>query len=187
MNCKHCYDLLVHAPKSDAAVLVLTFTLTLFCGIVMSVYVGVMFSALMLMHRMADSSCVDRLTQQKNRHTDYDFSLVPAGIAVYTVSGPIFFGMTDKFYNAFLSVGNDDKIVILRMLDVPFIDTTGLENLQMGVLSLKKRGIKILLSEANAIVIQKLKRFRVIESSVINTADKSIVEVIDIARKMLND
>jgi SulP family sulfate permease len=185
INCKHCYNLIAHGPKSDAAVLVLTFGLTLFCGIVMAVYVGVMLSALMLMHRMAGSSSIGRQNTGKARHCDYDFSNVPSGIAVYFVSGPIFFGMTDKFSAAFTSIESSDRVVILRMFDVPFIDATGLENLRLISESLKRRGIVIMLSEVTDPVMHKLKRSRMLDSSTVANAGKSIGEVVEAATKFL--
>jgi SulP family sulfate permease len=184
MNCKHFYGLLVHAPKSDATVLVLTFVLTLFCGTVIAVNVGIMLSALMLMHRMAGSSHIERVKNIK--HSDYDFSQLPEGIAVYTIIGPVFFGMIDKLSNAFSSIKSEDRIIILRMFDVPFIDATGLENLKLAISTFKKRGKTILLSEATEAVMEKLKRSHMLNGLVPETANLSIVEVIDIANGMLN-
>ncbi|MDR1891260.1 MAG: STAS domain-containing protein [Puniceicoccales bacterium] len=185
VNHKHVYNLLVYAPKSDAVVLILTFGLTLFCGIVVAVNVGVMLSALLLMNRMAGSSHIDRVNKRK--YLDYDFSQVPTGIAIYSVSGPIFFGMIDKFSCAFSSVGKDDRVIILRMFDVPFIDATGLENLHLIISSFKKRGIFIMLSEANDAVMDKLKRSYMKKNPIIKMADKSIIEILDIANKMLSE
>jgi SulP family sulfate permease len=136
INHRHVYNLLVYAPRSDMIVLILTFGLTLFCGIVMAVNVGVVLSALLLMNRMAGSSRIDRMSKKK--YLDYDFSQVQPGIAIFSVSGPIFFGMIDKFSDALSSVGKDDRIIILRMFDVPFIDATGLENLHLTISSFKK-------------------------------------------------
>jgi SulP family sulfate permease len=184
INLPHFFGLLVHAPKSDALVLVLTFALTLFCGIVMAVNVGVMLSALILMHRMAGSSHIDRLKRRK--YADYDFSQMSESIAIYSITGPIFFGMMDKFSNAFSSVERGDKIIILRMCEVPFIDTTGLENLKLIITACKKRGIAVLLSETNEAVMRKLRRSRMFDSLILKSAEKSIIEVIDIASSMLS-
>jgi SulP family sulfate permease len=184
MNHRHFYDLIVHAPKSDAAILILTFALTLFCGIVVAVNVGIMLTALMLMHRMADSSHVDRV--KKAKPVEYDFSQLPDGIAVYSVVGPIFFGMIDKFSKAISSAENDDRVVIMRMFDVPFIDATGLENLRLAFASLKKRGKILLLSEATEAVMAKLRRSRSIDGSALKFADKSIIDVVGEAHRILH-
>ncbi|MDR2778932.1 MAG: STAS domain-containing protein [Puniceicoccales bacterium] len=185
VNHRHVYNLLVYAPRSDAIILILTFGLTLFCGIVTAVNVGVVLSALLLMNRMAGSSHIDRINKRK--YLDYDFSQVSDGIAIYSISGPIFFGMIDKFSGTFSSVGKDERIIILRMFDVPFIDATGLENLHLIISSFKKRGIFIMLSETNKAVMEKLKRSYMKKNPVIKMADKSIVEILDIANKMLNE
>jgi SulP family sulfate permease len=150
----------------------------------MAVNVGVVLSALLLMNRMAGSSRIDRISKRK--YLDYDFSQVPSGIAIYSISGPIFFGMIDKFSGAFSSIGKDDRIIILRMFDVPFIDATGLENLHLTISSFRKRGIFIMLSEANRAVMEKLKRSYMKKSPIVRMADKSIIEILDFASKMLN-
>lgn len=183
INVKHFINLLIHAPKSDAIILMLTFGLTLFCGIVMAVNAGVMLSALMLMHRMAGSGHIDRV--QKEKHTEYDFSTLPNGIAIYNVSGPMFFGIIDKFSHAFSSIEENDKIIILRLFDVPFIDATGLERLHLTMATFERFGKKILLSEANDAVMQKLQRSHMMDYTTICTAKKSIIEVIKIADNML--
>ena len=183
INVKHFINLLIHAPKSDAIILMLTFGLTLFCGIVMAVNAGVMLSALMLMHRMAGAGHIDRV--QKEKSPEYDFSTLPNGIAIYNVSGPMFFGIIDKFSHAFSSIEENDKIIILRLFDVPFIDATGLERLHITMTTFERFGKKILLSEANAAVMQKLQRSHMMDYATICTAKKSIVEVIKIADSML--
>jgi MFS superfamily sulfate permease-like transporter len=134
---------------------------------------------------MAGSSHIDRANAAKR--VDYDFSQLPDGLAVYSVVGPIFFGMIDKFSKAISSTENGDKIVIMRMFDVPFIDATGLENLRLAFTFLRKRGKTLLLSEATNAVMEKLKRSHAIDGTVLQMADKSIVDVIGVASKMLND
>jgi SulP family sulfate permease len=134
---------------------------------------------------MADSGCVDRLGNGSRAHATYDFSKIPAGIAIYSISGPIFFGMIDKFSSAFSSVKEDDRIVVLRMFDVPFIDATGLENLRLVIAAMKKRGRTLMFSEATDAVMAKLRRSHMIDAKILGAANKSVIEVIELAGKML--
>ena len=183
VNFKHCYNLVVHAPKSDATIMILTFLMTLFFGIVMAVNAGVILSALLLMHRLSRSSAIDRTIATSR--TMYDFSHIPTGIAIYAFSGPIFFGMIDKFAKTFSAISPDDKVIIMRMFDVPFIDATGLESLNTTINALQRRGKTVLLSETNDYVMRKLRNSHIIDTQVLSTAQQPILEAIDRASKIL--
>jgi SulP family sulfate permease len=155
VNRKHVYNLLVRALRSDAIILILTFGLTLFRSMVVAVIVGVILSGLLLVNRMEGRRHIDRVN--KGKYLDSDFSQVPAGIAIYSISSPLFFEMIDQWSCAVSSVGKDDRVIILPMFDVRLIDATGRENLHLIISPSTRPGIFIMLSEANKQVIDKLK------------------------------
>ena len=165
--------------KSDSAIFILTFFLTLSCGIVTAVETGVVLSALILMYRMSDSWHIDRA--KKSKETSFDFSELPEGVAVYTLSGPLFFGIIDKMSKMFSSIEMGDRIIILGMHDVPFIDATGIQNLNSAITTLKKFGKSILLCDANDSVVQKLHRSHLISDFIVKTAGKPMKDVIELA------
>lgn len=188
INVPHCIKLIIHAPKSDSAIFILTLFLTLSCGIVTAVETGVILSALILMYRMSDSWHIDRA--KKSKGTSFDFSELPEGVAVYTLSGPLFFGIIDKMSKMFSSIEMGDRIIILGMHDVPFIDATGIQNLNSAITTLKKSGKSILLCDANDSVVQKLHRSDLISDFIVNAAGKPMKDVIELADtiiKQLND
>jgi SulP family sulfate permease len=133
---------LLHAPRSDVAVLLTTFTLTVVFDLVLAVQVGVVLAAFLFMKRMADVTQVGRAHRKLTRHTsdaDGDPDLdptavahrkIPAGVQVYEVNGPFFFGAADKLRDVLNVVDRPPRVMILRMRHVPVIDATGLHALE---------------------------------------------------------
>jgi SulP family sulfate permease len=77
---------------------------------------------------------------------DADQLTIPRGVEVFEVSGPFFFGVANKFEEAEKQVTRKPKILIIRLRRVPFIDSTGLNNLRNFVTRTQKAGIKVILS-----------------------------------------
>ena len=86
---------------------------------------------------------------------------IPKGIEVYEIDGPFFFGVANKFDEVMRELGDDPNVRILRMRRVPFIDSTGLNNLEALCRSAKKERIQIILSGVINPVYEKLKKSEV--------------------------
>ncbi len=145
---------LLKSPKSDVAVLLFTFLLTVFVDLVVAIGVGMVLASLLFMKRMADVSSVNELTRD---HLEEDDSFtprfrtdllaeLPKGIQVYEVSGAMFFGVVDKFLEVITNTKSDTKIVILRLRNVPAIDATAVRALGRFVDTCEKMGIQIMVS-----------------------------------------
>ena len=81
---------------------------------------------------------------------------VPAGVEVYEIDGPFFFGIANKFDECMKIIGDKPLIRIIRMRKVPFMDTTGLHNLESLYRLSDKEKIRIILSGVNDSVRQTL-------------------------------
>lgn len=134
MSEMHTFSRLLKGPRQDAAVLVITFLLTVFVDLVVAVEVGVVLAALLFMGRMAQISDVSAI---KNELLDDDSEdsgdrstaklNIPEGVEVFDVKGPFFFGAVEQFKDQVLkTLEHDTKVVILRMRLVPALDATGL-------------------------------------------------------------
>jgi SulP family sulfate permease len=71
---------------------------------------------------------------------------VPAGVEVYEVAGPFFFGAADKFKRALGTVAGRPKVLVLRLRHVPIIDATGLEALENLYKKASRGGTRLILS-----------------------------------------
>ncbi|MCG2583982.1 SulP family inorganic anion transporter [Massilia sp. TS11] len=148
----HVLNLLRRAPRADAVILVITFALTVLTDLVVAVNIGVILATLQFMRRMAGSVEVQQQTGSELG------AELPRGVLVYAIEGPFFFGAVENFERALAQTHTDPRLLVLRLGDVPFIDMTGLLTLEEVVAKLHKRGVAVVVCEANARVRAKLER-----------------------------
>lgn len=130
------------APRSDVAVLLTCFGLTVIFDMVIAVSVGVVLAAMLFMRRMAEVANV-RFMQEKHHAITEP---LPPGVLVYEIAGPMFFGAAQRAMSAFRTIGNGVKVVILDMESVPVMDATGLVNLEGAIDRLGKTQITVILA-----------------------------------------
>jgi SulP family sulfate permease len=154
---------LLRAPKSDVLVLIVTFGLTVFVDLTVAVQVGVVAAALLFMKRMAEVTHIegvsgelsdrsatddpDEITQVRRRKRIVGGREIPAGVEVYAVNGPFFFGAADKLKDVMSEIGRAPKLFVLRMKDVPAIDATGIHALEQLAKKCRAQGTALVLSE----------------------------------------
>ncbi len=145
MSERYHFASILKGPKSDRLVLVLTFLLTVLVDLTVAVQVGIVLSALLFIRRMAEISNVSMITRDLRGDEDPEddpmaiqLREVPAGVEVFEVNGPFFFGMADSFLNALRNIERPVPVLIIRIRNVPAIDATGLHVLQ----DLHKKGLK---------------------------------------------
>jgi len=140
------------APQADVAILLITFTLTILTDLVIAVNIGVILAMLQFMRRM--SASVDVVAQDGAALS----RRLPAGVLVYAIEGPFFFGAVDALEQALDHTHTDPRCLILRLGHVPFMDITGIQALLEATARLERRGVRVLFCEANMRVLRKLLR-----------------------------
>jgi SulP family sulfate permease len=139
---KHFAHLLRVSPRSDVAVLLTCFTLTVVFDMVISVTAGVLMAALLFMRRMAEVSGVELVAEG---HSDLKEPL-PRGVVLYDIAGPLFFGAAQQAMHALQAVeARHVRVVILDVDHVPAIDATGIVGLESLVARLNEGGVKVIL------------------------------------------
>lgn len=157
---KHFKRMLQCAPRADIAILLVTFTLTVFSDLVIAVNIGVILAMLQFMRRMASSVEVQQVVEEElasELHSNGQTSL-PPGVMVYTIEGPLFFGAAETFERALSQTHTDPELLVICLKRVPFMDITGLQTLEEVIQQLHKRQIVVKLCEANSKVLGKLER-----------------------------
>ncbi len=157
---RHFAAMTRRAPVADVAILWITFLLTVFADLVIAVNVGVILATLHFLRRMSASVEVKR---QAEPVTAVGGAPLPEGALVYTIDGPFFFAAVETFERALAHTHTDPQTVILRLSRVPFMDITGLQALDESVGDLQRRGVRVILCEANDRVCAKLGRARVMD------------------------
>ena len=150
-------------PKSDVAVLLVTFFLTVIFDLVIAIQVGLVLAFLLFMKRITETSEVSVIRDKLNIHggvdaTDDEKIIIPKDVEVYEIEGPYFFGVANKFEEQTIILGNPPKVRIIRMRMVPFIDSTGIHNFTNFCKNSQKDNINIILSDVNPDVNRTLER-----------------------------
>lgn len=146
---------LLKNPKSDVAVLLTTFLLTVFFDLTVAIELGLLLAMFLFMRRVIETSSVSvlrdsvDLSPESDVHDKDEILVLPRGVEVYEIDGPFFFGIASKFDESMKQMRDKPKIRIIRMRKVPFMDSTGLHNLQSFYRMSKKEGIQIILSGVN--------------------------------------
>ena len=152
-------------PKSDVTVLLLTFFLTIIFDLTIAIEFGLICACLLFMRRMAETTDVHAILNEIDLNEDADMErgnlehlTIPKDVEVYEINGPYFFGAGNRFEDIMARYGRRPKVRIIRMRKVPFIDSTGLHNLENMCLLSQKEGITVVLSGVNEKVEGVLKR-----------------------------
>ncbi len=141
---RHAIRVVRIGPRSDAAVLIVCFGLTVIFDMVVAVGAGVVLAALLFMRRMAELSTV-RLAGADHPALSAE---LPTGVLVYEVAGPLFFGAAQRGLSALRTISSNVRAVILDMRGAPTMDTTGLINLESTIETLRRAGIFVAVAGA---------------------------------------
>jgi SulP family sulfate permease len=148
----------LRAPRSDALVMVATFLLTLLVDLTVGIGVGMVLAAFLFMKRMAEVTNITIVRrefeesgapQADERGAIYRRQ-IPAGVEVYEINGPFFFGAAEKFKQTLGDVSRRPKVLIIRMRNVPAIDSTAMHALKDLVRRTRAEGTQVLLSDVNS-------------------------------------
>jgi SulP family sulfate permease len=146
------------APKSDVVVLLTTFALTVLVDLTVAIEVGMVLAAFLFMRRMAEVTNVSIVTRElvdaesddeDDPNAVRDRS-VPAGVEVFEINGPFFFGAAEQFKDTISQIAKKPRVLIIRMRDVPAIDATGLHTLHELARRCRKDGTLLLLSDVHS-------------------------------------
>lgn len=139
-------------PKSDVIVLMMTFLLTVIFDLTIAIEVGLLVACLLFMKRMAESTQIKVIADEIDPNDETDAEVheealtIPKGVEVYEINGPYFFGIANHFEELMAELDNHPKVRIIRMRRVPFIDSTGIHNLQNLCEMSHREGTHIVLS-----------------------------------------
>jgi len=151
---------ILKGPRSDAAVLMVTFLLTVLVDLTVAVQVGVVLAALLFIKRITEVTQIqDNKVQFKEFYsTDEDIiddpdatnkKKIPDGVEVYEINGPFFFGIADRLQTVLDNIEEKPKVFILRMRKVPVIDATAMHALSEFYAICRKNDTWLILSGVN--------------------------------------
>jgi SulP family sulfate permease len=187
---------LMHAPRSDVLVLVTTFVITVIFDLTLAVQIGVVLAVFLFMKRMANATRVRSITiELADPKHDWDADVdgevqraskrqVPAGVEVFEVHGPFFFGAADKVREAVQIAPDPPRVLILRMQHMPVIDATGLHALAEIRHGCAKSGIVLVLCGLGSQPYQALRQSGQLEAIGKENLTQTIDQALNRARSI---
>jgi SulP family sulfate permease len=176
------------SPKSDAAVLITTFCLTVAFDLTFAVEAGVLLAVFLFLRRMIEVSAIKAENNEliaelaygdigKKVKTEIE-TLARGDVEIYEISGPFFFGVADMLQSILGNVSKTPKAFILRMRDVPVIDSTGIAALESFMARCRRRRIRFLLTEMREQPLKALGKYGLLEAigeeNIKNTLDEAL-------------
>ncbi|TAJ14042.1 STAS domain-containing protein [Marinilabiliaceae bacterium JC017] len=159
------FKAILKGPRYDVLVLLTTFFITVIIDLTVAIQIGMVMAAILFMKRMADISKIKTIGAVTAGDTPEDAVMQewPEEVDVFEISGPLFFGMSNKFNDLQKSISNHSKVVVLRMRNVPMIDATGLYHFKTLLQGLEKGGKPIVLSGVSKEVFKVLEKEGIIK------------------------
>ena len=179
---------------SDVAVLLTTFLLTVLIDLTVAVQVGIVLAAFLFIKRMADVTNV--APSRGSSPTRPDGTMVgdrrawraarfPAGVEVYEINGPFFFGAADKIKDVLHFVAKKPKVFILRMRNVPMMDASGIRVLDDLFHAFRHQGVRFMIAGIHAQPLVALDRAGRLDQYGRENIVASIDEALEAARATL--
>jgi SulP family sulfate permease len=196
MSEKDHFKTLLSSPRSDIAVLLVTFGLTVLVDLTVAVGFGMISAAVLFMKRMSEVTNVnavrreidevgDEFPELSDPKTAEALKNLPAGVEVYEINGPFFFGVADRLKDTLAELERPPKIFILRMRRVNAIDATGLHALDEFRGKCLKQGTRLLLSGVHAQPMFAMGKYGLIDKIGEDNMCGDIDEAIEVARGLL--
>lgn len=147
----------LRAPRSDVAVLLTTFLLTVLVDLTVAISVGMVLASFLFIRRMASTSSINVVTQELREEASrdgadeelLDRARIPEGVEVYEINGPFFFGAATAFKDTLARVAGKPSVLVLRMRHVPALDSTGMHALADVVRRTRHDGTAVILSDVH--------------------------------------
>jgi SulP family sulfate permease len=144
----------LRSPRSDVVVLLATFLLTVLVDLTVAIEVGMVLAAFLFIKRMSEVTNISAVTRELQDDETEDTDAVgkrriPAGVEVYEINGPFFFGAAERFKDTLARIARKPKVLIIRMRDVLALDSTGMHALKDVVHRSRKDGTLVLLSDVH--------------------------------------
>ena len=161
---------LLKGQKSDITVLAATFLLTVFVDLTVAIGIGLMLAAFFFIQKMALLSDVHEYGDDSEgvlaAHADMpeENLVIPDGLLIYEVEGPLFFATVRKFEVAVQRSGADFRCLIIRMRNTSYLDAGGVKALRQLYNACQVRKVQIILSGVHAQPLKLLQKSGMVET-----------------------
>lgn len=178
-------------PRSDVAVLLTTFLLTILVDLTVAIEVGMVLAAFLFMRTMIRFSGVSIMPKDVPENGDETDSLedysLPKQVEVFEIAGPLFFGAAYKFKDAMRAIEKPPRVLIVRMRKVPIIDATGIKTITEVFKESTRNGTRLILSEVHSEqILAELKSARLLFAIGKANVTETFQEALDRSKALLS-
>ena len=181
---------LLRMPNGDRAVLLLTFGLTVLVDLTMAIAVGVTLASLLFMMRMSETVQIDagvgEMPDDDDGEDIHQRDALPAGVEVFRIDGPVFFGIASELLDTLRRIGSTPKVIILRMRRVPLLDASGATTIADILRQSNAAGTQVILSGVQPQPLAMLDRVRLGRGNAGIIHAESFPEALRIAASIVN-
>jgi SulP family sulfate permease len=181
----------LRAPRSDVAVLLTTFLLTVVVDLTVAIEVGMVLAAFLFMKRMAEETIVSAVPRASEdslvepKLNELTLLVLPTGVEVFEIQGPFFFGAAETFKETIRQIRGTPKVLIIRMREVPAMDSTGIHAMKEVLRRTKKEGGLLVLCEVRSQPLSALRRSGLMDELGDANVVESLEDALERARRHL--
>ncbi|WP_024852210.1 C4-dicarboxylic acid transporter DauA [Hydrogenovibrio kuenenii] len=179
---KHFIRILKIAPRTDIAVLLTCFSITVLFDMVMAVSIGMGLAALLFISR---SIQLTEIKKWENQSEHPHLKDLPKEIVVYDINGPLFFGSAQKALHSIATVNPETRVVVLDMSDVSMLDMSAMMVLETIYSRLNAQKVAIIINQCNTRLTLKLGKAGIRHQPGEVEFSRNIQEAIEIAQTAL--
>jgi SulP family sulfate permease len=175
---KHVREIM-HSPRSDRIVLILTFALTVLVDLNFAIQAGIALASILFIDQMMKATQIRSVESEEDDPDSIHHKSIPQGVEVYEIQGPLFFGVAEKLVDTLSLFETPPKIFILRMRYVPLIDAAGLHALEILHERLAQQQTRLILSGVNPQVRRFIAQSHIDEKigveNIVDHIDKALI------------
>lgn len=175
---------IMRSPRSDRVVLFVTFFLTVLVDLNFAVQVGISLASIFFIAKIMSVVEVRESVMDEYDKDATDKKPIPQGVEVYEITGPLFFGITDKLKDTLALLETMPEVMILRMRYVPMVDAAGIHALEELAISLHKKGSTLVLSGVKPEIMRFFEKSGVVSKigreNIVSHIDEAIIRAYEI-------
>jgi SulP family sulfate permease len=154
----HSFVNMFRSTRSDTAVMVITFLLTVFIDLTVAIQAGILLASFLFIRRASETMVTKRVTARTEATDDGTRPDLPKDVEIFRLEGDLFFGATDQFRSTLTQSGRYPKVLMLEMTHVLNLDATALHALEDVHAVLKKHGTRLILCGVHSQPIMVMQR-----------------------------
>lgn len=179
---KHIREIM-HAPRTDRIVLIVTFLLTVLVDLNFAIQAGIALASILFIDQMMKATQIRAVESEEEDPDSIQNKTIPKEVEVYEIQGPLFFGVAEKLVDTLALFEKPCQVFILRMRYVPLIDAAGLHALEVLHERLHEKHTHLILSGVNPQVRKFIEKSHIDE----RIGKENIVDHIDKALAQCNE